>query len=473
MKLLFSVLAVSDKWFFDVFQAIRVKQMAAMNSDYLQVMIILASIIIAFKLIKLSYTIMSDEQNGGFGGISMWEVLRPLVVLVLIINCSFVTNLIDGTCNMVSTALVNDTGYTRIKEDLGKTIDDAESWFDKNKDDIKETAQKAWNEKALAQGGLSTNDALAAAKGSADNKIYAENKSKQRVESAYDAIEREFKKAGVQAPSRTKDQLNYAGYELKSGKVFMIYDTIKVYNPAFASEAKKLRAGLSAESQTIIDQALKTIETGGKEGTGFTDQILDVAAANVGASKRLQKETTIMASITLWLFDMLFTVMMAFSEIFLMIMAVMLPITLTLSLFDKWKDSFSSWAGRYIEISLWKLTGALIVVAVSKAKAAVLEFTRDSSMTALDNLTDFTKDFSSSDIIAMDSALIIITCIGIAGIISLISIPSITNTAISLSTESAVSGAETGGGTAKGILFAPAKATAGGVKAAKTIKGLK
>jgi hypothetical protein len=108
---LITPLATQNRWFYAIFQAIREKHLEFLDSDYLDVLIILAGIFIAFKLIKLSYSIMSDEQSGGFGGASIWEILRPIVILILLVNCSHVVGFIDGLCNMVTTSLSNDNGF--------------------------------------------------------------------------------------------------------------------------------------------------------------------------------------------------------------------------------------------------------------------------------------------------------------------------------------------------------------------------
>lgn len=452
MNLLFSILAVSDKWFFDIFQSIREDQLSTMNSDYLETMIILAAIIIAFKLIKLSYTIMSDEQNGGFGGISMWEVLRPIVVLMLLINCSFILSIIDGTCNMISTALVNDSGYTNVGNKVAIVINNIDKYESKNGNNLNSFFGRSRE---------------------------ARLNTRQLIDTANTIINNAYSGAGItlsQDKNVIKRDSIYTNPFYDPETTNNYFSTVKVFDKhsPYLTEARAKLDSLPAESRASVEGAIKALETSEKYGENkISDDFFKMISANAGAQKSAQKATTLMAEIVFWLFDVLFAVMMAFAEIFLMIMAMMLPVTLTLSLFDKWKDSFSSWAGRYIEISLWKVVGALICVATVNAKESAVTFVAKSSKNAIENYMNMQSNFSTEELISMESALIICTCIGLAGIISLISIPSITNTAISLSSESAVSGAETGGGTAKGILFAPAKATAGGVKGANALKGLK
>lgn len=446
MKLLFSVLAVSDKWFFDVFQAIRNTQMSAINSDYVEVMIILASIIIAFKLIKLSYTIMSDEQNGGFGGISMWEVLRPIVVLVLLINCSSIISFFDEVCNNISTSLVNSTGYSRIKNDMAAIMDKYEKY---------ESAENDIN----TQKGL---------------RMEANKLTGKTVKNSYEALEDIYKQAGITLPNdkNHKAEVDYENTTTDDdgNEIATIKHT---HSPFFTTAKEKLNEIKDKDAKAIAERAINNLEKYEMGKTGLLNHEFAVLiAANSGCSKKAQKTTTIMAQVVFWLFDMLFVVMMAFAEIFLMIMAMILPVTLTLSLFDKWKDSLSSWAGKYIEISLWKVVGALICVCVAKAKASMIVYVGSFTKNTIEKYSNLQASFSTDELISSESILIITFCIGLAGLISLISIPSITTTALSL-TGGAVSGAETGGGTAKGLLFAPAKAAAGGVKGANALKGLK
>ena len=44
----------------------------------------LACVFISFKFIKMYYDLVSDEQSGGFGGVRMWDILRPLTILIFI-----------------------------------------------------------------------------------------------------------------------------------------------------------------------------------------------------------------------------------------------------------------------------------------------------------------------------------------------------------------------------------------------------
>jgi len=58
-----------------------------------------ACFIVAFQLIRLSYNVMSDEQQGGFGGVRLWQVLRPIVIILLINNSVWAFRTVDLAVN--------------------------------------------------------------------------------------------------------------------------------------------------------------------------------------------------------------------------------------------------------------------------------------------------------------------------------------------------------------------------------------
>lgn len=449
---LITPLATQNRWFYAIFQAIREKHLEFLNSDYLDVLIILAGIFIAFKLIKLSYSIMSDEQSGGFGGASIWEIMRPIVILILLVNCSHVVGFIDGLCNMVTTSLSNDNGF-KTMTDISQTPSKMPETIDGVERLKKILADLKTNAKPTA--GKEINAILDTAK-----------------QNAYGTIIKHVE--GLENVSRTpqmKQEKNYNWGVAPEGSTFSDskpqYSTVfKDHSPFVKTAQQKLDSIDNPEARAAVKNALTYLEQA-EDGT-LRDKIAVAVRSNSGATEDLKEVSTWLSSFAFWLFNNLFIVMMAFAELYLIIMSMMLPVCLTLCIFDKWKDSFSTWLGRYIEISMWKVVGSMITVIIYTSREAVLTYVQKHSDQIISQIKTLTANPETIELATKESALMISFCIGVAGLISLIKIPSITSSALSIA-----SGALDGSSGATTVISAPIKAAKGAFNAGKAIANKK
>ena len=55
-----------------------------------------ACVIVLFTMIKLSHDLMSDEQQSGFGGVTLWQICRPIVILLAIFNFNPIDSVVNG-----------------------------------------------------------------------------------------------------------------------------------------------------------------------------------------------------------------------------------------------------------------------------------------------------------------------------------------------------------------------------------------
>lgn len=86
----------------DRFELLRKSFLQTGTGNSSAVAIILAGLLLIISMLRIAYNLMSDEQNGGFGGLRMWEVLRPIVICVIIMNFSTFLEVFDGTVSYVA-----------------------------------------------------------------------------------------------------------------------------------------------------------------------------------------------------------------------------------------------------------------------------------------------------------------------------------------------------------------------------------
>lgn len=79
-----------------------------------------ACVIVLFLTIKTAHDLMSDEQQSGFGGITLWQICRPIVILLAIFNFNLIDSVINGVCNYVSTSVNLSANIDDIKQAANK-----------------------------------------------------------------------------------------------------------------------------------------------------------------------------------------------------------------------------------------------------------------------------------------------------------------------------------------------------------------
>ena len=65
------------------FEALR-ESTASMGGTISTAALVLGCFFFGFKLLQMYYEIASDEQHGGFGGVRLWDIMRPVLILLLI-----------------------------------------------------------------------------------------------------------------------------------------------------------------------------------------------------------------------------------------------------------------------------------------------------------------------------------------------------------------------------------------------------
>jgi len=359
----------------------------------------LGCIFTVFLFIKMYYEFVSDDQNGGFGGVRMWDILRPIVILIAIGSFAPLSSALDSVTNAVSSSLVANMNAksNESNKKLKAALDEYETNRAKSKREIKEKAR----ERAEKVSGITNKEKKKLEK--ENQKILgqqvAEEKKKRATELAnldgrtkpsdidYRMVEEEFD----QSISFRESIL-----EQNDPDIWKVYSENKRKYTAYEKEYET-----NAENQKLLKKFRKYIGDG---------------------------DNGLLARIIGFLFDTFFVVMMAFCEIMLCILLVFGPLSLALSILPQFKESFKQWIGRYIEVSMWKPIGSAIAWVTISAKTATLKHGFD----VLQNATIGATTTDVGDEASLLGALGASTLMLIAGFFAMLNVPGIANSVLSL-----------------------------------------
>lgn len=103
----------------NMFEATRMST-AQMGGTISSAALMLGCFFFGFNLLKIYHDIVSDEQHGGFGGIQLWQVLRPIIVLLLISGYSQVVvrpvdSLASWSSSLIATGGDFSDGLAKLK----------------------------------------------------------------------------------------------------------------------------------------------------------------------------------------------------------------------------------------------------------------------------------------------------------------------------------------------------------------------
>ena len=391
-----------------------------------------ACTIVAFQLIKLSYDIMSDEQQGGFGGVRLWQVLRP-VIIVLAINLSpTLFGWFDGAVNFFCSSV--NSPYSNAA--AVKILD----------------AQLTAAKKSLESGHSDeTKEALGIAYG-------AEDAGKQAAE-AYEQTVKEVKQGKMGFFPMLFSKIRYAGsiaaIDPNMADLTMA-DKIKkaVKNAELKRAEKAVSEGLTNEQREKLDADAADAVTEASDPGTSNREIEEKARTMVSQADALGRESSelrefgegivkgiksgsLLLSIAHWLYDLAYFILKAMVEIILCVLTVMFPWTLVLSLFSYFKDAFWKYVATYLNVSFWKVTASIINSAVMISIPSMAIYTAEHLLPGVSDSSYATKLGAIAGN-ALASAMVLL-----AGFICMTRVSSITNMIIpnaSADAETATSG---------------------------------
>lgn len=384
--------ATGGAWASQYFAAVR--QSAIAHAGVVSsIAVSLACIFIAFKLIRMYYDLVSDEQAGGFGGVRMWDILRPITLLLIVMTFGTWLSWLDSFCNSVASSLVtNMTIATNdIDEKTKAKLDELEEELSKSKKEIAEDAKKYANNTS----GINSDKEL--------EKIRRETIGGEGDFTAKAAALDPRVKGASGSLSDDGKTVTYQSW--KDGAISFAIDDL--LGPSKDDTYIKNRLGKMADYKGAKNRE--------EEYKAQKREIRKWARwLNSGAS--------IIGTLVNWFFNIFFVVMMAFADVMLCLLAMFGPLAAALSILDPWKQAFTSWLGHYIEVSLWKPVGSAVCWIVATVKTAVGNLGLDQAM----NLQS--ADAKASIMGAVGAEVLIL----FAGIMAITQIPSITNTILSL-----------------------------------------
>lgn len=409
-------------WLFDMFQTIR-RQNISVASSSVRLAMGVACLIIVFKMIKLSYDIMSDEQTGGFGGIRLWAILRPIVILILINSCTLWVGALDGLTNAVTMSISSHMDFVADKEKIIKVISDDE----------------------IAQSGLSDEDLNSAiAQGTQE---YANFISKFA-----------FLSALLGHPEITGDRLSSDGLAEGTGKGLQgLFEKkeLKEYLKSVSEDSE--RSGKAVRAS--VNNYFKILRHTSSVDNG--DITIDIHDRNL------------IPSICYWLYDRLYIVVQCIAEILLSLLAICVPWALVMSLMEPWKQAIWNFITAYVQISFWKVTASVINFITTTFRLNVIEYCLGMAKEQMGAATGGVMPQGNTR-----TAIILSAIVSIAGVFCLLKIQDIT--AAIIPSASQLGSASGGAATAKSAAGVPvvmtekaAGAAIGGIKAAAGVKTLK
>lgn len=280
-----------------------------------------ACLIIVFKLIKLTYDMESDEQQAGFGGVTLWQIVRPVVILFALNIYPVLIGAIDGVANSVSISIVNAADKQDSKTLIAQRIAvlDAASNEDMSKEQTQAVMDKYTDKvSSVKAAGSSVGQAVSAGSGPIAGKI---------AEWTYNLV------SGRKAQNEAIDE------ELE----------IVAENTEVELDAKERRERKKA-LRRWFSSYYKCDET--LNADGF----------------ELKNPGTWIPGLCDMLYDFAFVIIECGAEIILCILCFAGPVVLTVSLLDSYKHVFGEFVMRYFQFSFWKVVAAIINWAVQCAR---------------------------------------------------------------------------------------------------------
>lgn len=306
------LLALPDKgWFYTMFSVIRGRAIGIASASTALAMGI-AALIVVLRMIRISYDAMSDEQQSGFGGIKLWDVFRPMLILLLIQGCTLWVGALDSVTNAVTMSVSGSVDAIGDKATIVRAVTADEQMKDS----------------------FSMKEVEAA---------------KARASSDY---QRKLAEIKARAP--------------KWGEFVEWFDDLA--NVEEAQEKRAIRDYLSGVSEDP-DKSGRAIRAAVNNYVNATKHTTQDDAGNYVIDIH---DENIIPMICCWLYDNFYIVVQCIAEIILMILAMCSPWVLVISLLEPWKHAIVAFITAYVQVSFWKVVAAMINLAtISFRKTAV------------------------------------------------------------------------------------------------------
>ena len=325
-------LAAQDGWVWGVFSSLRAAA-ASGASQSVGLAFAIGCIIMALKMVRIAYDLMSDEQSGGLGNIRLSQIVGPLIILFAIQASGTILSVFDGVVSDVTGGISRSYSsasvsmmFTKAVEITRKEVadvvgEDAVSAYEQAELDRQQRSQDI-------QEMMTSSATTSAGLGVLLSQWIKSNKEKNRL--AKEAAERrQGQNAGNEAVDEAADE---------SGGIL--------------ANVKGIR--------TSLDKLVRLEKN--------ADDISD------GSWRFSFKDGTAIASVAVVVYNVLFYIIECFAEITLCLLTMFFPWTLVISLIGPWGKAYMEWAGRYIVVSFWKVIAVGINYITQMSMATVLKY---------------------------------------------------------------------------------------------------
>lgn len=355
------LLAGDHSALFRIFRTIRHTALSS-ASGIVSLVMGIACIIIVIKLIKLTYDLESDEQQAGFGGVTLWQLVRPVVILFALNIYPILLGAIDSVADSITTSIV----ATADKMDTRKLIGDRLAIADAATDE--ELTQEEMEERIRAHADEET-----------QRLIYGSIPG-QSIETvaSYNLLAKVFgNRRKIQ--DTTEDLINWANPGMTESEY---------YSKEMNERRKQIKRYVAA--------------------------YYNVGKASDPEKFKLTAPGTWVPALCNIIYDFAFIIIECGAEIILCILCFAGPVVLTVSLMDQYKHAFMEFVMRYFQFSFWKVVAAIINWAVRCAQTGACS---EGSAIIKERLFDaLTTDSGAEAAGAATGALWITAIIALAGI---------------------------------------------------------
>ena len=394
-----------------LFRVFRVIRQTAMGNASAIVSLVMgiACLIIVIKLVKLTYDMESDEQAAGFGGVTLWQICRPVVILFALTIYPTLLGAIDSVADSLTTGIVKTADNQNTRAKIASLIEIVDTTTDQ--DATTEEVQEI----------LSNN-------------------------------------------TEAKEPGNYyfgpvAGYTNSATAIGNWFG-----NWMFSNRRSTL-ASTEDLANRKLDEMTET-ELSAKETRKFKKNLRRAISAYFKVNKvsnadgfKLDTPATWLPALCKIIYDWGFIIIECGAEIMLCVLCFAGPVVLVVSLIDQYKHSFMEFIMRYFQFSFWKVAAAIINWAVESAQVGAVAVAKtmaiDDIVAVMDGAAEGAKAAGSAS-----SALWVIAWISLAGIFCFSKIGDLAAFFIPVSGGSLASGAGTAVAAATGAVSGAASGAA-------------
>lgn len=348
-----------------------------------------ACVIVLFTMIKLSHDLMSDEQQSGFGGVTLWQICRPIVILLAIFNFNLIDSVVNGVCNYVSASVNLSADIDDISERANR--------FNRRRAEAAALGEEVMRETYEETGVTSTDEMTPAQKAEYNEKVAMKR---------YGAI-------------------------MENGNGFQKGLVLAEHFTGLKGVGDMFRLLRGAMGSTITDARVELDDNGNvtdvKSMSNSNDNWVDKSLYKLG--------NMTVSNLVLTIYKYVFPMILIGGELLLCVLVFFGPWSLVFSLLPWSRNTFTQFIMTYLQICCWKPIASI----VNWATVNAMDWAISNEVTP--------SGFSRSATASMKSGQVdfLLIVIALAGIKTMMSVPSIASSLIPGGGQLGGSG---GGGTA-------------------------